>query len=65
MKGANWAQEVEEAGHALAELAGAVKENREYTLSAGDRRCLLLIAKTGPTPDKYPRRPGMPHKRPL
>ena len=65
MKGANWSEEVEEAGHALTELAGAVKESREYTLSAGDRRCLLLIEKLGPTSDKYPRRPGMPHKRPL
>ncbi len=65
MKGANWAEEVEEADHALTELAGTVKESREYTLSAGDRRCLLLIEKLGPTPDKYPRRPGMPHKRPL
>lgn len=65
LKGANWAGEVEEAQHALAELAGEVKESRAYTLSAGDRRVLLLIEKKGPTPDKYPRRPGMPHKRPL
>lgn len=65
MKGANWAEEAAEAEHALAELRGRIEDSREYTLSAGDRRCLLLIAKTGPTPDKYPRRPGMPHKRPL
>ena len=65
MKGANWAEEVSEAQHALYELAGEVKESVEYTLSGGDRRCLLLVAKAGPTPDKYPRRPGMPHKRPL
>lgn len=65
MKGANWAEEVESAIHALAELRGEVRERREYNLSARDRRCLLLIEKLGPTPDKYPRRPGMPHKRPL
>ena len=65
LKGAGWAEEVAEAQHALAELSGEVKDSHEYTLSAGDRRCLLLIEKLGPTPDKYPRRPGMPHKRPL
>ena len=65
LKGAGWAEEVAEAQHALAELSGEVKDSHEYTLSAGDRRCLLQVTKTGPTPDKYPRRPGMPHKRPL
>jgi 16S rRNA (guanine527-N7)-methyltransferase len=30
-----------------------------------DNRCLVSIRKTAPTPDRYPRRPGIPAKRPL
>lgn len=65
MKGAGWAEEVREAEHALRELTGRVTEAREYALSGGDRRCLLLVEKLAPTAAKYPRRPGIPHKRPL
>ena len=28
-------------------------------------RSLVVIEKIGPTPDRYPRRPGMPDKKPL
>jgi 16S rRNA (guanine527-N7)-methyltransferase len=28
-------------------------------------RSLVVIEKIGPTPDRYPRRPGIPGKRPL
>jgi 16S rRNA (guanine527-N7)-methyltransferase len=31
----------------------------------GDNRCLVIIAKATTTPDIYPRRPGIPAKRPL
>ena len=30
-----------------------------------DGRCLVVIEKVSPTPEKYPRRPGMPARRPL
>jgi len=30
-----------------------------------DNRCLVIIDKIGETPQKYPRRPGVPAKRPL
>jgi 16S rRNA (guanine527-N7)-methyltransferase len=30
-----------------------------------DRRCLVVIDKVKPTPGEYPRRSGMPVKRPL
>lgn len=65
MKGVNFAQEVAEAENALSELAGRIVEAREYQLSSGQGRCLLLVEKIGPTPEKFPRRPGLPHKRPL
>jgi 16S rRNA (guanine527-N7)-methyltransferase len=32
---------------------------------SGPRRRLLLVPKTGPTPGRFPRRPGMARKRPL
>jgi 16S rRNA (guanine527-N7)-methyltransferase len=31
----------------------------------GERRSLVVVDKLEPTPDKYPRRPGIPRKRPL
>ena len=65
LKGGSFRQEIDEAARALSELNGEVCGEQEYQLAAGDQRCLLLIRKTGPTPDKYPRRPGLPHKRPL
>jgi 16S rRNA (guanine527-N7)-methyltransferase len=30
-----------------------------------DERYLVIVNKTAPTPDKYPRRPGIPAKRPI
>lgn len=30
-----------------------------------DERYLVIVIKTAPTPDKYPRRPGIPAKRPI
>ena len=65
MKGSGFRQEIEEAAHALSELKAQAAECREYSLPTGDGRCLLLIEKLAPTGDKYPRRPGLPHKRPL
>jgi 16S rRNA (guanine527-N7)-methyltransferase len=32
---------------------------------SGSRRRLLLVPKTGTTPDRFPRRPGVARKRPL
>jgi len=31
----------------------------------GRRRALLVFEKRSPTPPRYPRRPGIPEKRPL
>ena len=64
-KGAYYQTEIDEAAHALSELCGEVGEVTEYTLAGGDRRALITVRKLAPTPTKYPRRPGMPHKRPL
>jgi len=30
-----------------------------------EERCLVIVRKAAPTPARYPRRPGMPTKKPL
>jgi len=47
-------------------LGGRLAEVRSVTLPKEmGRRTLLLVEKVAPTPSRYPRRPGMPAKRPL
>jgi 16S rRNA (guanine527-N7)-methyltransferase len=65
-KGANVAEEVELASAAINIMGGEVRQVKTYELPGlKEARSLLLIEKTGSTPAKYPRRPGMAHKRPL
>lgn len=64
-KGAGWEEEAEAAANALSLLNGGLQGHSLYQLPGGDQRCLLRVEKTGPCPEKYPRRPGMPTKRPL
>ena len=56
--------EIAASGHALDELNARITRQVPYSVS-GDLRRLVMIEKTGPTPDKYPRRPGKPAKNPL
>ena len=56
--------EIAASGHALDELNARITRQVPYSVS-GDLRRLVMIEKTGPTPDKYPRRPGKPTKNPL
>ncbi len=58
--------EVEEAGAAIKMLGGAPPRLIEVPASVtGDPRVLVVIEKQEHTPEKYPRRPGMPTKQPL
>lgn len=58
--------EVMEADKACSILGGKLSEIKRIDLEElGDNRYLVVIDKTSPTPDKYPRRPGVPSKRPL
>jgi 16S rRNA (guanine527-N7)-methyltransferase len=60
------AGELAAALRALDVLGGRLIEVREVTAQGlADGRVLALVEKVAPTPDKYPRRPGMPQKRPL
>ncbi len=49
----------------VAATAAAVGGELAEMVVAGPNRRLLVLAKTAPTPDRYPRRPGMASKRPL
>ena len=52
--------------HALSELGGSFQQEVPVSVEGLDEgRRLLLFQKTAPTPDRYPRRPGIPAKRPL
>ncbi len=58
--------ELEEVQNALKLLGGDLKEVVAVSLEGLDEsRSLVVLNKVSPTPAKYPRRPGMPAKRPL
>ena len=57
-------EEEEIPARALTELCATALPPFSYELT-GDKRSLLMAEKQEPTPDKYPRRPGIPAKRPL
>jgi 16S rRNA (guanine527-N7)-methyltransferase len=59
-------KEVETAGKAIYTLGGRLREIRWVDLEElGEERALVVIDKCASTPQRYPRRPGIPQKRPL
>jgi len=59
-EGANLA---ERAAEAALQVAGRLEST--VSVLGSERRRLLVFAKTGPTPERFPRRPGVARKRPL
>jgi len=58
--------EVNEAAYAIGILGGKLKGVVPVTLPEfTDNRALVVLEKVSPTPENYPRRAGMPGKRPL
>jgi len=58
--------EVSRAAKAIEILGGSQSEVKKVELAElADDRYLVIIDKVAPTPAKYPRRPGMPSKRPI
>jgi len=54
------------AGKAISTLGGGLREAKRIKLTEfTDGRYLLVVDKVSPTPEQYPRRPGIPAKRPL
>ena len=64
-KKADIADELEQAQGAIETLGGRLREVLPVTLLGLDERALVVLEKQHPTPERYPRRPGMPAKRPL
>ena len=59
-------QEINNAGKAINVLGGKLNQVKEIELGElGDERYLVIIDKICPTPEKYPRRPGIPKRRPI
>jgi 16S rRNA (guanine527-N7)-methyltransferase len=64
-KGSAAPREVREAANALAELRGEIVSAERLELGDAPPQTLVLVRKTAATPDRYPRRTGIPNKRPL
>jgi len=65
-KGSGAAREVKEAEKALAVCGGAVERVERLDIPApGPAPTLVLVRKVAETPEGYPRRAGIPRKRPL
>lgn len=65
-KGKSGQEELAAAQGAIKKLGGQVEQSAELTLPGeNDDRQLILIKKVSATPKRYPRRPGIPAKKPL
>lgn len=66
LKGAKFKEEVIEAKKAVKALGGEITEVREVKLPGiEDVRAIIYIKKVSKTPAQYPRRSGLPEKKPL
>ncbi|KAB8136853.1 16S rRNA (guanine(527)-N(7))-methyltransferase RsmG [Gracilibacillus oryzae] len=66
MKGANAAQEMEEADAAIELLGGKMDRIETFQLPEDNgERNIVVLNKRKKTPKKYPRKPGVPNKTPL
>ena len=65
LKASNAPEELTEAKNALNLLFSKIEDNISYTLPNGDPRYITIVEKKKETPNKYPRKAGMPNKRPL
>ena len=66
MKAASSQEELDDAKAAIATLGGKVEEDYAFELPKEEgERHIILIKKAKETPKKYPRKPGLPNKKPL
>lgn len=64
-KGSDAENETKESANALKELQTTYEQTINTSLPNGDERNILILRKTAPTPETYPRRPGAAKKKPL
>lgn len=66
MKASNVEEEIELAKNAIKVLGGEIEKIENITLPDSDMvRNILIIKKVKQTPEKYPRKPGIPSKEPI
>jgi 16S rRNA (guanine527-N7)-methyltransferase len=66
LKKGNIESEIAQASRAVTLLGGKLHEIKRVNLEEfSDQRQLVVVNKVAPTPKPYPRRPGIPGKRPL
>ena len=66
MKGTSAKEEIQKADHALSILGGEISETADLELpNESGQRTLIVMKKIAPTPAAYPRRAGMPTKKPI
>lgn len=65
-KGPEGLEEYKGAKKAIQELGGNLYEMKDFVLPKQEsKRLIIVIQKTAPTPGRFPRRPGIPAKKPL
>lgn len=64
-KGSAALRELDEAADAFEALGGRLHDAAPFEPPEGRRQTVILIEKVAPTPERYPRRAGIPSKRPL
>ena len=66
MKGSEIDHELEQAKFAIKELGGKIEKVEKFNLPDSDiERNIVIIKKIKPTPNRYPRKAGMPSKIPI
>lgn len=66
MKAANADEELKAAGTAIKQLGGRLDSIHSFTLPIEDSdRNIVIVKKIKKTPNKFPRKPGVPNKQPL
>ena len=65
VKGSTALDEIDAARAALRELGGRLVDAPAFDPPQGPRQTVVIIEKTRPAPDRYPRREGIPSKRPI
>ncbi|HEX5141257.1 MAG TPA: 16S rRNA (guanine(527)-N(7))-methyltransferase RsmG [Dehalococcoidia bacterium] len=64
-KGSAAISEIDASEAALGMLGGRLIDNAPFNPPGGMRQTVVVVEKIAPTPDAYPRRSGMPSKRPI
>ena len=66
MKGPKLLEEIEDAKNAIGKLGGKIEKIENIMLPGNEiERNIVIIRKIEATPNKYPRKPGIPMKQPL